>query len=294
MTHYNYWIVRYVPDPVRGEFVNLGILVGRDGFDWHFKAVSSLRRANRLGGDPTIAGYWLRELARMTASLNNAQRADPEPILAAVADSGDISAAIVSRLAGRLNNAVQISPPYPIVAKSAADGVDMLFDHLVADPQVQTRSVYGTRVSSYFAQEFRRSLPDGARAIVQPKPHVIVGSAPRTASFAVTDSRVEQITNAWSFNLSDVDLVSTQIQAWAGHMGRLRRRGGTLEAKGQPTLVIPNDVQLRVVYEEPQSEPGRAALRIAQDVWSDIDQMVAYPNANRERLVTDALAAVAA
>lgn len=185
-------------------------------------------------------------------------------------------------------------PPYPIIAETAAAGIQLLFDHLVEDPHVRPRTLFGTRVNTYVAEQFRLSLPAGTRVTVQPRPHVLVGSAPRTANFAVTDAQVEQITNAWSFNLSDVDLVSTQIQAWAGHMGRLRRRGGVLEAKGHPPLVIPGDVQLRVVYEEPHTDAGRAALSIAHDIWSDVDSLVAYPESQRDRLVSDALAVVAA
>jgi hypothetical protein len=31
---YNYWVVRYVPNVARGEFTNIGLVVGADGADW--------------------------------------------------------------------------------------------------------------------------------------------------------------------------------------------------------------------------------------------------------------------
>lgn len=288
---YHHWIVRYVPDPIRGEFVNIALLVGRDGGDWAFRSVSSLRRATRLGGDPSVAGYWLRELERMVNQLNTSRALSSEPVLAALADSGEnISAAIVARLAARLNNAVQISAPYPIVAESAQEGLSMLFGHLVSDPQVRHRTQFGARVNSFVNEQFRKA---GASAAVQPRPQVLVGSAPRTASFAVTDARVEQITNAWSFNLQDMEQVSTQVQAWAGHMVRLRHRGGVLEVRGHPPLTIPRGVQLRVVYEEPRTDMGKDALEIARDIWSDVKDLAVYPESEQERLVEDALAVVA-
>lgn len=291
---YHYWIVRYVPDPVRGEFVNIALLVGRDGQDWAFRKVTSLQRATRLGGDPLIANYWLREFEGMVKALNHRQAPDPEPFFAALADTGEnISAAIIARLAARLNNAVQISSPFPIVAESAQAGLSMLFDHLVADPQVQPRELFGTRVGNYVAEQFRRALPEGSRAVIRSRPHVLVGAVPRTANFAVAEDRVEQITNTWSFNLSDVEKVSTEIQAWVAHMNRLRRKGGTLESRGKPPLSIPNDVQLRVVYEEPRLSSARPALEIAQEVWAEVPGLIAYSEAERSRIVTDALAVVA-
>ena len=289
--YYHHWIVRYVPDPVRGEFVNIALLVGKDGADWAFRAVSNLRRATRLGGDPTAASYWLRELERMVTRLNDSPAAKPEPALAALADSGEhISAAIVARLAGRLNNAVQISAPHPVIADSAQIGLEMLFDHLVADPKVRQRTQFSTRVNHFVLRQFQQA---GIEATVQPRPQILVGNVPRTASFAVTDAQVEQITNAWSFNLQDMDNVSTQVQAWAGHMHRLQKHGGIMEVRGRPPLTVPRGVQLRVVYEEPMSEAGKDALQIAQEIWSDIDGFVAYPESRQIQLVEDARRLVA-
>lgn len=293
--NYLYWVVRYVPDPVRGEFVNIALLAGQDGKDWAFRRVSNLQRATRIGGDPTIASYWLREFEGMVSSLGHRGAARTEPLLSAIADTGEnISAAVVARLAARLNNAVQISPPFPLVAGSAQAGINMLFDHLVADPQVQRRELFGTRVGNYVSTQFLRALPEGCHAAIRSRPQVLVGAVPRTANFAVTDSVVEQITNTWSFNLSDVDKVSTEIQAWGAHMTRLRRRGGVLESKGHPALTVPADVQLRVVYEEPRSEAARPALQIAKEVWSEIPGLVAYSETEQPSLVRDALSLIGA
>lgn len=290
---YQYWVVRYVPDPIRGEFINIALLVGNDGKDWAFRQAANLNRANRLGGDPAIAKYWLNELASMVQSLQNT-KVSPEPILSLVADSAEnLSAGVVARLAARLNNAVQISGPYPLEATSASSGMSMLFEHLVEDPEVKSRERFGTRVSSYVSRELQRALPDGSRTAFRSRPQILVGAIPRTANFAIADSSVAQITNTWSFNLADVDKVSTEIQAWVAHMNRLRQRGGVLEAKNTPPLTIPADVQLRVVYEEPRLATSLPALRIAKEVWAEVPNLVAYPESEQDLLVKDALAVVA-
>ncbi|GAA1908295.1 hypothetical protein GCM10009688_10520 [Arthrobacter gandavensis] len=290
---YQYWVVRYVPDPIRGEFVNIALLVGKDGHDWAFRPVSNLQRASRLGGDPTIAKYWLGELEKMVGTLRAGGAPRSEPSLVLLADSErSLSAAAISRIASRLNNAVQISAPYPMEADSAAAGLSMLFEHLIADPQVKPRELFGTRVSNFVSTELRRVLPDSGVAL-RSRPQIRVGTIPRTANFAITDNAVEQITNAWSFNLSDVDKVSTEIQAWVAHMDRLRRRGGILESRGQPPLSISPDVQLRVVYEEPRQESARPALEIAKEVWKEVPDLVAYSQSEQHFLVRDAVNAVA-
>ncbi|WP_216660108.1 hypothetical protein, partial [Paenarthrobacter sp. CM16] len=189
--------------------------------------------------------------------------------------------------------AVQVSPPYPIVAQSAQAGNDMLFDHLIADPQVKSREQFGARVTNYVSHQFNLALPRDSQAVIRSRPHIKVGAVPRTANFAVTDSRVEQITNTWSFNLSDVEKVSTEIQAWAAHMSRLRQRGGLLESRGRPPLVIPENVQLRVVYEEPRTDAANPALDIAKEVWAEVPGLIAYPESQQSRLVEDALGVVA-
>ena len=46
---YIYSVIRYVPDVFRGEFVNVGILVGREDEDWEVRQLSNLRRARAIG-----------------------------------------------------------------------------------------------------------------------------------------------------------------------------------------------------------------------------------------------------
>ena len=41
---YLYWLVRDVPDVVRGEQVNVAVIVGQDGGDWAIRVAPDLRR----------------------------------------------------------------------------------------------------------------------------------------------------------------------------------------------------------------------------------------------------------
>ncbi|MCO4276097.1 DUF3037 domain-containing protein [Pseudarthrobacter sp. HLT3-5] len=292
--NYNYWTIRYVPNVIRGEFVNIGLLVGRDGEDWAFREVSSLRRANRLGGDPTIARYWLSELRSMC------RRSTPQPTVAAsglwtpdTQGQDVMSEGTLHRLQGRLNNAVQIAPARTVISDSAEDGLDMLFDHLVADPASTTRTQFRSRISKVIEESFLRQLSDSSSTFVERRPVVHVGKSARTADIALTDNRVEQITKAWSFNLADAEKVQTEIEAWAYLMAKIQEKGGILTTAAGQSLLVPDHVQFRVIYEEPSTAARAENLQAATEIWSQVDGLKTYSSSQANELVRDGLALVA-
>jgi hypothetical protein len=43
---YQFSLIRFVPDPARGEFVNIGAVVGDDeAQDWELRLISNLKRS---------------------------------------------------------------------------------------------------------------------------------------------------------------------------------------------------------------------------------------------------------
>ncbi|WP_284990193.1 DUF3037 domain-containing protein [Arthrobacter sp. efr-133-TYG-120] len=293
---YKYWIVRYVPNVVRGEFVNIGLLVGSDDAEWAFREVASLRRANRLGGDPSIARYWLRELERMVAASATVQEHDEHSSgLWVPSDSGEeqLSEGTMLRLSGRLNNAVQLSQAHTVVADSAQGGLEMLFDHLVSDPVPSHRTQFRTRITRTIEESFIRQLRGNQSASVQRRPLVHVGRSSRTADIALADNQVEQITKAWSFNLADPEKTQTEIEAWAYFMNSIQDRGGVLTAAGGAQLTVPSGVQFRVIYEEPTTPQREENLSAAAEIWSQVEGLKTYSAGQAQELVRDGLALVA-
>jgi len=50
-----YSLIRYVPDPARGEFVNVGAIAGsEDAGDWQVRQLQNPARARALGGRLTL------------------------------------------------------------------------------------------------------------------------------------------------------------------------------------------------------------------------------------------------
>ncbi|WP_416417190.1 DUF3037 domain-containing protein [Paenarthrobacter aromaticivorans] len=293
---YKYWIVRYVPNVVRGEFVNIGLLVGSDEAEWAFREVASLRRANRLGGDPSIARYWLHKLSRMvTVSERNPAREDRRSALWVPSDGGEdrLSEGAVLRLSGRLNNAVQLSEAHNVVAGSAQEGLEMLFDHLVADPVPSQRTQFRTRITRTIEESFLRQLRGNDSASVQRRPVVHVGRSTRTADLSLADNKVEQITKAWSFNLANPENTQTEIEAWAYFMSSIQERGGVLTASGGAQWEVPSDVQFRVIYEEPFTPERAENLNAAAEIWDQVKGLKSYSASQAQELVLDGLALVA-
>ena len=52
---YMYSVIRFVPDPIRGEFVNVGVLAGSDeSSEWDLRMVESLKRAGDVDSDAQV------------------------------------------------------------------------------------------------------------------------------------------------------------------------------------------------------------------------------------------------
>ena len=71
---YTYSVIRYVPDVFRGEFVNVGILVGREDEDWEVRQLSNLRRARAIGkaSQLDVAMALLSEIGELVDKNNEA------------------------------------------------------------------------------------------------------------------------------------------------------------------------------------------------------------------------------
>src|ERR1700716_3718349 len=108
-------MVRFVPNPASGEFVNVGAIAGGDdGGDWAVRQISNSARARALG--PTAS------LNALFAFLNdvgdridefNARINSLEP------PNFELSESWLTDLSLRRRNIVQLSSPAPVDADSA-------------------------------------------------------------------------------------------------------------------------------------------------------------------------------
>lgn len=277
---YDYWVVRYVPDPLRGEFVNIGVIAGRDA-DWSIRRVSNLRRASRIGGSATMAEQFLR---RIEESIT--ERFDEVQSLLPSRHDVAFNRGRIEDLRQRMNNIVQISEPRPVLAGSAHEAVELAFELMIVDIDHEVRHRSRTRVVHRLREAFDLR-PELVHHVAQHQ-LVAVGAQTTPIDFAVQSRTVRQMSQVWAFDVKDTRNLQTQIRAWNYLVGLLREDGGVLKSKhGRVGPQIPRQVDINAVFTSPNSDEGAQQLEIARQGWKRLG-VDAIPSTESQSVVDEA------
>jgi hypothetical protein len=258
MPGYFYSTIRFVPNPATGEFVNIGAIAGSDAVgDWEVRTVSNHARARKL--DP-------RGLSAVVF-----ERVEE---IEALCDEGDANAPAMSRdvlrkLYEESQNIVQFSEPTPIVAASADDALDVVFTHLVIDPERQRRQ-YRTKKQVISAVLGAYNERDWAPGHVQRDALVRPTHYPLKFDFAVANGRTVQLAQTWSFEIPYAGELTDDIRAWAWAVNQLRHSGAKMDREGE-SVDVPADVDIAVVYLPPTSDAGKYAWDEAEASFGKLD-----------------------
>ncbi len=249
MTKYLYSVVRFVPDPARGEYVNVGVIVGSDeAREWEFRAAESLLRARRLDHPerpslPAVAGF-IESLGRQVDDFSEAvEDGDPPP--------EGLSEAWLFDEHRSLEHVVQMSRPTPVRASSATEAVSLVFNELVVEP-LQERLPYlrRTRAAAALRQAYKteRAVP------VFESVRIEAGSHGTQVDFVVANGHVVQLAQAWSFQVPDQKRLVERIRSWGWTMERLAEVGGIVRLPGNRAEHVDAGVNLEIVYVAPREE----------------------------------------
>jgi len=241
---YLYWLVRYVPDVARGERVNVAVVVGRDGGDWAIRVAPDLRRASRLGGDATALRPWLERLERSIHDFEH-----PPLDLFATSDVR-VSRSWLELLSHRFNNVLQVSGAAPVAAASAKEGVDFLFPVLVATPEPLHRSRTRARIVTDMAELFVRTGNFEVGNTLIRRPAARVGRQRGHFDFAVVDDGVDQLSQAFAFDVRNTDALEQELQSWNFIVSRLRQDGAAI-GTGNRAHTADAEVPIAVAFQEP-------------------------------------------
>lgn len=275
---YDYWVVRFVPDAVRGEFVNIAVIAGNGG-EWAMRRTMDLRRASRLGGSATLATPTLRriesaiegELQRVSHTLPIGR---PAPF-----GRGDLEDFRI-----RMNNLVQISEPRPVMAATVDEAADLAFELMIVDKGHESRPRSRTRVVRELADAFELSLDLVDR--VTRTQRVLVGKQGAKFDFALHASNepvISQLNHVWGFDLKSLENLQRNIQAWNFVIQLIREFGG--EAREARRLSeIPGTVQINAIYTQPLSGEAQDELSVALDGWNQLG-INAVPADSYEQIV---------
>lgn len=256
---YQYSLVRFVPDPARGEAVNLGAIVGSDATrEWDMRLVSSRRRAICLDDAHAMPGV-AEILARIESDVEGA---DDELLTS-------VSEAWLRTLADEHQHVLQFSAPTPMIAPSPEDALDLIFANLVVDPGKAERSFrtkHRALAATRIAYRDARLEPN----VVAEKPVVRAAGYVGKLDFVVHNARAVQCTQSWSFELPNQEDLSEEVHSWAWMAEAIRRGDGEATLADGHRITLPKDVEFGVVYIPPRGDQRASAFPDAQQAFRDL------------------------
>jgi len=266
-----YSLVRCVPDPQTGEFVNLGAIAGDPATgDWSVRQIGNESRVRKLAGGVSLdAAHSF--LTRVGLQIDETRALMEDGAAVVPLDDSWLQSLYYDH-----RNVVQLSPPAPMVAEDAEQALDVLFSRQVIDPLLQPREKIITkwRVVSDLREAYRRAAIDAR--LIQPKAELFVGSHVHTAlDFAIVADRALQLTQGWSFRRTQVEEVSVQVKAWGYAIGLLRdRQEARLVSADEQVSEIAPDVDLEVVVAQPKTVEQHRAYEEAEQVFKQLGASV--------------------
>jgi hypothetical protein len=271
---YLYSTIRVVPDPANEEFATIAAIAGSDQTgDWTVRRLQNDSRAARFCGEYAVTAA-NDFLARLEVTIADwVDRLLGLDIVGPQEPSEQPSEEWLSNMARQRRHVVQLSSPRPILAPSAADALDMVFESMFHEPESRKRpstkwTLLGDLRHNYLQSGLRRgqdffwSVPLFASGTRHNYSYPI--------DYVVTaEEKAVQLVQMWSFRTaSATDQVWKDVKAWAWVLRDLKQNGGTVERESH-SLPVPDDVSVEVVLAPPEgneSEPYQEALAVFEDV----------------------------
>jgi hypothetical protein len=245
-----YSIVRFVPDPARGEFINIGTIAGSDETsEWETRIVTNKRRARSLDSSHILANV-LGAVENLERRIDHANAGLPLP------DEDPVCEKWLARLATESNNVLQFSAPAPMIAETIEEVLEVIDREMIVDPATVPHKYKNKTVA--FARARSAYLEAGLREDTELLERVEVISAGAhyrdNFDFVVANGSAVQLAQAWSFQLPDQDELVRDLKSWAWTVRDMRAQVSTASS-GERVIIIPKDVDVAAIY-IPTQEPG--------------------------------------
>ena len=267
-----YSLIRFVPDPARGEFINVGALVGsEESSEWEIRQIENPVRARALGEPRALDAVW-SFIDRIGNQIDEYQAGLESLFDPAI----ELSESWLEELHRDHQNVVQLSAPAPMLAATADEALERVFDLMVIDPaqrrykfRKKNEAIAAVR-RAYKALSLRQNQDLRERVTLSTRHHH------ERFDFAITNGHVLQLTQAWSFQVPDQDSLSEQIKAWGWTVNEARGGGGEIALRDGTTFQVASDVDVEVVYVPPEPGHESRALDEARNVFDSL-QIIAVP-----------------
>jgi hypothetical protein len=266
MAKFHYSVLRFVPEPASGEFVNMGAIVGcEESQEWSYRIVGALTRVNGLARiyerDAGLAINHAQRLCKNVDDYNASFDEEQEQPRTA------LSAHWLGDQADKLNHVLQLSEPGILIAPNAALALDMVFETMVPSSEARTRAT-DKRVATKAARDAFSGQGLVVGEHVFPDLHVVGQHHPSEFDLAVANGKLVQLVQTWSFQVQDGVKLAKDIRAWGWSLKDLRQSGGKTIANTKH-YSVDKDVDVAVVYVAPNSHSD--AFEEAQAVFQSLN-----------------------
>ena len=284
---YVYSVVRFVPDPARGESVNLAVLAGSDdSSEWELRWVDSRKRARALDDRGVLPGA-IAGVERLAREIDDYSEAIDNDL----APSVELSEGWLRSLSTHSLNTIQFSAPLPLLAADLNDAISMAAAEFLAPAgDVESASApLSLRKHAALAAARRAFRSEGLRRgrHYAERVDVLAGPHGREAfDFVVYDGRAVQLVQAWSFQTALQGDLSRRVRAWAWALEGLRRSGGTAVADARNLAIEPN-VAVSAIYVPPSGAEAHSVWEEASAAFREL-QVRAIPFEEAGRLAVEA------
>lgn len=269
---YAYSLVRYVPNPTIGEFINVGIIAGNDAAgDWSVRWLKNLDRAARLArthGSDTVEflKYYMGQVQGFVEPTGRPKEAEyfggPEET---------ISETWLVEMHELTNNLIRFTQPLPVAGTCAKEALDFICEDLLFEPKSRVRSQSRRRLIASVEGSFQRAMSDALG-----EHHVTLGRDVTVRSngftdrsaLAVFDDEHLQLTSMWSFDVSAAQhtRVLERVRSFLWFVEHTHGKPLTLVDRHQQQL---GDAQpachIAAIVQPPDTHEGRAAYDEAID-----------------------------
>lgn len=292
---YTAWILRFVPNSARGEFINMGVLVGRDGGDWALRHVTSLERAACLSTFRPEASELLSPVLGLAGTVNGLRPSDA--VFSEFAEQASVGT--VRRIKAGLHNALQLSDEMPAIGENADDVAQLLYQHLVLEGPARERVSARDRMRARLRDAVQNAV--GTHGAVKTRQRLVVADGSLDQRFDMTLQRTEgahspvMLAHCFSFQGMQSPL-KTQAQSWSFFVTQLRAHGAVLmtgEGPARHSLRVDSEIPIRVLHDQPAGESQNELLRGLSKAWRD-NGVEAYETAEMHALVSDSRLSVTA
>lgn len=201
-----YSVIRFVPNPILGEFVNVGIIAGNDKTsDWTVRWLDNMARAKALA--KTLAPNTFLFLKSYVSELDELVElsAKSPTELVPVGARLRIDETWLAEMHASRDNVIQFTRPLPVLEETSRAAAEIVRDALLFEPERQARSHSRrhliTSVETSFQKSFGTAIDDNRVALHRNVTVQSNGFTDRSALAVLSTERL-QLTSVWSFAIA--------------------------------------------------------------------------------------------